>query len=139
MQVSNNCPQKLRQCVQQLACTASCTCSVWAHFQQLPPTGIHPTLTSAATQVRQLVHKYPKVLSTPPQRVQAAVERLRQLSYTREEWARDFETISPSFLAFFLRDSTDVIIRLEYLASTGEKLIGLPSSLPTCCTLHTLG
>ncbi|KAF6255200.1 hypothetical protein COO60DRAFT_1462321 [Scenedesmus sp. NREL 46B-D3] len=63
-------------------------------------------------------------LTTPPvttraQRLANSVERLRQLCYTREEWASDFEAISPGLLAYFLRDATDQLMRLEYLASTG--------------------
>jgi hypothetical protein len=66
-----------------------------------------------------MVTKYPPVLTMSPQRLAGSVERLRQLCYTREEWARDFESISPSLLAYFLRDATDQLMRLEYLASTG--------------------
>jgi hypothetical protein len=55
------------------------------------------------------------------QRLSGCVERLRQLCYTREEWARDFESISPSLLAYFLRDASDQLMRLEYLASTGAQ------------------
>lgn len=66
-----------------------------------------------------LVVKYPTVLTQSPGFVAGCVERLRQLCYTREEWARDFEGMSPGLLAYFLRDATDQLMRLEYLASTG--------------------
>jgi hypothetical protein len=71
-----------------------------------------------------MVTKYPPVLMISPQRLAGSVERLRQLCYTREEWARDFESISPSLLAYFLRDATDQLMRLEYLASTGGRCVG---------------
>lgn len=79
----------------------------------------HLLLLLLVSQVRTLVRKYPVVITLPPQQLAAKVERLRQLCYTREEWARDFEAISPALLAYFLRDSTDQLMRLEYLASTG--------------------
>ncbi len=78
--------------------------------------------------MRALVVKYPSCLTSAPSRLAANLDRLRQLCYTREEWARDLEDISPSLVAYFLRDASDQIMRLEYLASTGAAA-RLPSDL----------
>lgn len=48
------------------------------------------------------------------------VANLRDLSSTRELWHQDFEQITPSLLAFFIRDHTDLLLRLEFLVVTGE-------------------
>jgi hypothetical protein len=38
----------------------------------------------------------------------------------RDVWQEDFERISPSLMAFFLRDHKDLLLRLEYLVITGR-------------------
>lgn len=80
-------------------------------------------LLCSVLQTRALIIKYPSVLLGSSNYVKGCVDRFRQLCYTREEWARDFDTISPSLLAYFLRDAGDQLMRLEYLASTGVRFI----------------
>eukprot|EP00775_Hariotina_reticulata_P010951 gene10951-11105_t len=71
-----------------------------------------------SVQTRALIIKYPSVLCGSSNYIKGCIDRFRQLCYTREEWARDFDTISPSLLAYFLKDAGDQLMRLEYLAST---------------------
>jgi hypothetical protein len=70
-------------------------------------------------QLRFFILKFPLVFAMHPDRVRGSVERLRALCNTRDEWARDLHEISPSLLAYFLRDAKDLLMRLEYLAATG--------------------
>ncbi|WIA10223.1 hypothetical protein OEZ85_010425 [Tetradesmus obliquus] len=106
-------PQMLRKCPRLLLADSQALKAAYDHIPRV--------IAFTPALVRALVTKYPPVLVMSPQRLAASVERLRQLCYTREEWARDFEGITPSLLAYFLRDATDQLMRLEYLASTGER------------------
>ena len=72
--------------------------------------------------MRALVLKCPLVFSYHPAAVRGHIDRLRQLCFTRDEWTRNYQLeMTPSLMAFFLRDATDLLLRLEYLASTGER------------------
>ena len=48
-----------------------------------------------------------------------SLQALRQLSSTRPIWAHNFEILSPSQLAFFLRDRISTLLRLEHLVVVG--------------------
>lgn len=66
-----------------------------------------------------LAIKYPSVLNLRSEAVAGRVDRLAHVAGAREQWLADLEGITPSLLAFFLKDATDLLLRLEYLASTG--------------------
>lgn len=70
--------------------------------------------------VKVMVRKYPLVLNCRSETIAAIVERLRHLAYTRAMWQQDFDCMSPSLMAFFLRDYRDLLMRLEYLVLTGD-------------------
>lgn len=70
--------------------------------------------------MRQLVLKFPLVLNWHPEGLRAIIDALRQLAYTRDLWQQDFETITPSLLAFYIRDHCDQLRRLEFLVASGE-------------------
>jgi hypothetical protein len=70
--------------------------------------------------VKLMVRKYPLVLNSRSETIENVTERMRHLAYTRSMWQQDFDCISPSLLAFFLRDYADLLLRLEYLALSGE-------------------
>ncbi|KAG1660703.1 hypothetical protein FOA52_014322 [Chlamydomonas sp. UWO 241] len=70
--------------------------------------------------VKLMVRKYPLVLNSRSETIEAVTERMRHLAYTRSMWQQDFDCISPSLLAFYLRDYADLLLRLEYLALSGE-------------------
>lgn len=70
--------------------------------------------------VKAMVRKCPLILNSDTELITRAVDKLRQLSYTRAMWQDNFEVISPSLLAFFLKDKTDLLLRVEYLALTGD-------------------
>lgn len=65
---------------------------------------LHDTTGFTQEQVRALVIKYPLVLNFQEASVARALQALRQLSSTRPMWVHNFEILSPSQLAFFLRD-----------------------------------
>ena len=70
-------------------------------------------------QAYELVLKYPTLLMSPTHVLGNKLAALRHLCSAREQWVRDVDEISINMLAFFFRDSTDCLLRLEYLASTG--------------------
>lgn len=73
-------------------------------------------------QMRAFVLKFPLGISYPPGLVRMWIERFRQLCFTRDEWTRTLQLeMTPSLMAFFLKDAGDQLLRLEYLASTGER------------------
>lgn len=47
----------------------------------------------------------------------SSAARLALLS-CRVQWQEDFDCITPSLLAFFFRDSSDLMLRMEYLVAT---------------------
>lgn len=69
---------------------------------------------------KALTLKYPMVLSHRSETVLETVEALRELTYSRSAWQAELATITPSLLAFFLRDRYDLLARLEYLLVTGD-------------------
>ncbi|GAX80135.1 hypothetical protein CEUSTIGMA_g7573.t1 [Chlamydomonas eustigma] len=69
---------------------------------------------------RHMVIKYPLVLNLETETIEALMGRLRNLAYTRAMWQQDFDNITSSLLAFFIRDRHDLLLRLEFLALTGE-------------------
>lgn len=72
-------------------------------------------------QMRAFVLKFPLAFSFKPSHVRGAVERLQQLCFTRDEWAREYQlAMTPSLMAYFIKDMGDQLRRFEYLASTGE-------------------
>jgi len=76
---------------------------------------------SASLQMRAFVLKFPLGISYPPGLVRMWIERFRQLCFTRDEWTRTLQLeMTPSLMAFFLKDAGDQLLRLEYLASTGD-------------------
>jgi hypothetical protein len=71
-------------------------------------------------QMRAFVLKFPMAFSYQPQNVRNWIERFQQLCLTRDEWTREYQlAMTPSLMAFFLRDASDLLLRFEYLASTG--------------------
>jgi hypothetical protein len=62
-----------------------------------------------ATQVR----KFPLVLSRRPEAVADALESLRGVCGSRLQWQQDYERLTPSLLAFYLRDVSDILVRYE--------------------------
>lgn len=80
-----------------------------------------PGLTKfGPSQIHKMVHKYPPVLAFTTEYLQATLVRLRDLAFTRELWQEDLENITPSLFAFFINDAEDLLLRLEYLATTGQ-------------------
>ncbi|KAI8476973.1 MAG: hypothetical protein J3K34DRAFT_516226 [Monoraphidium minutum] len=77
-------------------------------------------LRLAPQQAHALVLKYPPVLSRRTASLAFMAGQLRHLAGARSQWSAELEAISPSLMAFFLRDYGDQVRRLEYLASTGE-------------------
>lgn len=76
-------------------------------------------------QMRAFVLKFPLAFSFKPSHVRGAVERLQQLCFTRDEWAREYQlAMTPSLMAYFIKDMGDQLRRFEYLASTGEGVRG---------------
>ncbi|KIY98168.1 hypothetical protein MNEG_9792 [Monoraphidium neglectum] len=71
-------------------------------------------------QAQALVLKYPLVLSRRTPALHFMAGQLRHLASARSQWQAEVDAISPSLMAFFLRDFGDQVRRLEYLASTGE-------------------
>jgi hypothetical protein len=70
--------------------------------------------------MRAFVLKFPLAFSFKPGHVRGAVERLQQLCFTRDEWAREYQlAMTPSLMAYFIKDMGDQLRRFEYLASTG--------------------
>eukprot|EP00955_Chlamydomonas_euryale_P105948 365671-Chlamydomonas_euryale.AAC.2 len=67
-----------------------------------------------------MVRKYPLVLNSRSETIEAVTEKLRHVAYTRSLWQQDFDCITPSLMAFFLRDYRDLLLRMEYLALTGD-------------------
>lgn len=82
---------------------------------------LHRVTPLSHEAVTVMVRKYPLVLNMKSENVEVIIERLRHLAYSRVTWQENFDDISPSLLAFFLRDHADLLLRLEYLALTGEK------------------
>jgi hypothetical protein len=71
--------------------------------------------------MRAFVLKFPLAFSYRPQIVRASIERFQALCFTRDGWAREYQlAMTPSLMAFFLKDAGDQLLRFEYLASTGE-------------------
>lgn len=74
--------------------------------------------------MRAFVLKFPLAFGYNPAAVRTWVERLQQLCFTRDEWTRNYQLeMTPSLMAFFLRDAGDQLLRLEYLASTGRCVV----------------
>jgi hypothetical protein len=70
--------------------------------------------------MRAFVLKFPLAFSYQTANVRNWVERFQQLCLTRDEWTREYQLVmTPSLMAFFLRDASDLLLRFEYLASTG--------------------
>jgi hypothetical protein len=80
--------------------------------------------------MRGFVLKFPLCFSYKPTHVRASVERFQQLCFTRDEWAREYQlAMTPSLMAYFLKDAGDQLLRFEYLASTGAYvLLGVTGS-----------
>jgi hypothetical protein len=70
-------------------------------------------------QAALLAIKYPSVLNLRSEAVAGRVDRLAHVAAAREQWLDDLEGMTPSLLAYFLKDAPDLLLRLEYLASTG--------------------
>lgn len=69
--------------------------------------------------VRTLARKFPLILNFQTKTIEELVDVLRQLSYTRIHWQEDFDTLTPGLLAYFFRDSNDILRRLEFLVTSG--------------------
>jgi hypothetical protein len=71
--------------------------------------------------MRAFVLKFPLAFSYRPNIVRASIERFQALCFTRDGWAREYQlAMTPSLMAFFIKDAGDQLLRFEYLASTGE-------------------
>lgn len=71
--------------------------------------------------MRAFVLKFPLCFAYSRESVSNSIERFRQLCFTRDEWVRSYQHyMTPSLMAYFLKDATDQLLRLEYLASTGR-------------------
>ncbi|MEW5308908.1 MAG: hypothetical protein WDW38_000828 [Sanguina aurantia] len=81
---------------------------------------LHRSTTLDHEQILFMVKKCPLVFNFEGETLARLVANLRDLSSTRELWHQDFEQITPSLLAFFIRDHTDLLLRLEFLVVTGE-------------------
>jgi len=83
-------------------------------------TSLHKVMPLNHDNVRKLVVKFPLILNYQTTSIEHLMDSLRQLSYTRVQWQQDFDAMSPSLIAFYLRDARDLLLRLEYLVATGE-------------------
>jgi hypothetical protein len=73
----------------------------------LPPSARAPH--APRLQVSALVSKYPLVLNRRTPALEWMVGQLRHLAQSRPQWQADADAISPSLLAFFLRDFGDQV------------------------------
>lgn len=81
---------------------------------------LHKVLPLNHDSVRRMVHKFPLILNYQTASVESLLDALRQLSFTRVQWQQDFDLLTPSLLAYYFRDSRDILARMEYLIATGE-------------------
>jgi hypothetical protein len=72
---------------------------------------LHRVLPLNHEQVKRLVHKFPLALNYQTTSIESAIDALRQVTYTRQQWQVDFERITPSLVAFYLRDTKDILSR----------------------------
>jgi len=75
-----------------------------ARFEALPR-----VLRFSPLQVHALVTKYPLVLSRRTDALQYMVGQLHHLARARSQWQDDADAITPSLLAFFLKDFGDQV------------------------------
>jgi hypothetical protein len=72
---------------------------------------LHRVLPLSHEQVNRLVTKYPIILNYETHSVETTIDSLRQASYTRTHWQDEFDNITPSFVAFYFKDSKDLLTR----------------------------
>jgi hypothetical protein len=72
---------------------------------------LHKALPLNHEQVKRLVHKCPLALNYQTSSIESAIDALRQVTYTRNQWQFDFERLTPSLVAFYLRDTRDILAR----------------------------
>ncbi|EFJ45428.1 hypothetical protein VOLCADRAFT_105980 [Volvox carteri f. nagariensis] len=70
-------------------------------------------------KLRALILKYPLILNFRHQSVHSALMALRVLCSARPEWTTFYQVLSPSQVAFFIRERVITLLRLEYLLLTG--------------------
>lgn len=70
--------------------------------------------------MRALVVKFPIILNYDTDNLKSYVNTLRQMAQSRELWRENFDTITPSLLAFFIRDHSDLTMRLAFLLASGQ-------------------
>ena len=76
---------------------------------------LHRITPLSHESVTTMVRKFPLALNFTSESIEAKVERLRNLAYTRTTWQQHFDNIPPSLLAFYLRDSKDLLDRVSQL------------------------
>ncbi len=64
---------------------------------------LHKVLHLSHESIKSLVHKFPLVLNYQTATVEEIVDSLRQVCSMRLHWQEDFENVTPSTLAFFIR------------------------------------
>eukprot|EP00798_Chlamydomonas_sp_ICE-L_P031743 gene31743-6944_t len=70
--------------------------------------------------MRTLTRKCPLILNRRTELIGDVMESLRQISYTRVIWQENFDLMTPSLMAFFMRDFAVLLMRLEFLLVTGR-------------------
>lgn len=91
----------------------------WPHT--LPVVYHHPQVMHwTRDNVRTLVLKFPLILNYQTARVQHLMCVLQQVSSKRAQWRQDFAAMTPSLVAFYIKDAKDMLLRLEFLIETGE-------------------
>ncbi|GLC67023.1 hypothetical protein PLESTF_000503100 [Pleodorina starrii] len=70
-------------------------------------------------QLRALIIKYPLILNFKHESVHSALMALRRLCSARPDWTAFYKALSPSQVAFFVRERVVTLLRLEYLLLTG--------------------
>lgn len=86
--------------------------------------GTHiPKLSQGAADVGHCPRVPPLTLTLPPppparRRRQQELPPVATHNARRVQWQEDFDCITPSLLAFYLKDTLDLLLRLEYLAAT---------------------
>ncbi|GLI59091.1 hypothetical protein VaNZ11_000776 [Volvox africanus] len=71
------------------------------------------------TKLRTLIVKYPLILNFKHESVHNALMALRRLCSARPDWVTYYKALSPSQVAFFIRERVMTLLRLEYLLLTG--------------------
>ncbi|GIM11036.1 hypothetical protein Vretimale_14395, partial [Volvox reticuliferus] len=69
--------------------------------------------------LRALIVKFPLILNFKHESVHSALMALRRLCSARPDWVTYYKALSPSQVAFFIRERVMTLLRLEYLLLMG--------------------